>query len=536
MTTYSYSTDLYNSFDLVDQAEEQKQSELNSFVQSLKDYSNLEDYYSKGLEKIALQVPEQFNKGSLSYALCSFKNFLLNKAMQHKSLHEHISKNLYEPLKDLAKDQSISIKMTSTEGRIFSKTKKALFTKHQKAKDQYFSACQECENLTICLDTQDVKTNRHKMMQKLLNSKKELDMNLKRYKSTVGEYNQFIEKYDSVMPRTLEVYQEFDKQRLEVVKNSLQKLTHNEEVAHRNTLYENESLQKVIDSVNLEEDFNSFVAKNYNPREENTKLQLQPYEGTHPEYKNLGQRGPRFTLPHPDSSLEKVRESLDYTIERIWQGEQLSSQELKQTAKAFGSPRGRQAFIQTLRQRLMQARTALEPKAFKQLASLILMLLTSLTEEFEVPVAMAVIHFSQSFYNQVDSQCLYEFVAFHTIWNALEHWEEIINSAIQEEIKAHKEHSSSFIHDIAVSNLLQFRKIMKNFKVEESGVKSVIFKIGKVYRVCEEELEIIARKKEVNRKTLAEINSNIQANQQVEEVKAVSQDDQKGIEVKEVHS
>ena len=90
------------------------------------------------------------------------------------------------------------------------------------------------------------------------------------------------------------------------------------------------------------------------------------------------------------------------------------------------------------------------------------MLLTSLTEEFEVPVAMAVIHFSQSFYNQFDSQRLYEFVAFHTIWNALEHWEEIINSAIQEEIKAHKEHSSSFIHDIAVSNLLQFRKIMKN--------------------------------------------------------------------------
>jgi len=301
MSKLTFSEHLYGSFELVDDYATQRRIASEEFMRILKERASIEEAYGKGMHRLSEHSFHQFYSPTLTQALSSLKNYSRNKTEQSKSLVENITHDLLDPFKDLLKSQSVSMKKSQSEAKKLEKTKRMLLDKCEKAKDRYWKACNEYEQLTLAVESYGGQAP-PKLIQKHSQSHKEVEVATKAYQECVADHNIHQKRYDELMPKILEVYQQHEEQRLHYMKNALRKLIVYETSYLRSLQYDIDSLAYSMESVNVNSDIQQFISDHEKPKPEKTFISFEPYTGTHQAFQNLGQEPPK-----PDTAQKVVR-------------------------------------------------------------------------------------------------------------------------------------------------------------------------------------------------------------------------------------
>lgn len=273
-----------------------KKKEDEEFIQFLREIANLEESYAKGLEKLG-NNPYNLKEGELSKAISSLKAELLYKAKQARSFGEKINEELAEPFKMLLRSQSLAIKKTHIKSMKVEKTQEMILEKNKNAKKGYWKSCNECEQLTLSLEQSKSQGKTEKLIQKLLASKKEVDISLKGYLDTLEELEKSKKKHKSLITMLVDTYKKYEEKRLVTLKECLCKLFNFEAEYLSNMLDENHSAKDKIENISIQAELSKFDAET----QPNSLLDLtvifEPYEGVHPSFKNLAS-SPIISLPH----------------------------------------------------------------------------------------------------------------------------------------------------------------------------------------------------------------------------------------------
>jgi hypothetical protein len=99
----SFAESLWDRFDLVHSANQERRKGLSQLIFLLKERSTKDEAYSKELEKLAQHPYMVTNHGTLAHAVVSMKNDFGNHSMQTQLLADNITNDILEPLNDLLK-------------------------------------------------------------------------------------------------------------------------------------------------------------------------------------------------------------------------------------------------------------------------------------------------------------------------------------------------------------------------------------------------------------------------------------------------
>ena len=509
----SFSENLHDCFDMVHQHSVQRRKGATEFIQLMEEKAAVEEAYAKGLEKIGNNQYFVTNQGTLSHAILAMKNDALNKAMQAKILADNILKDLVEPLKDLLRNQAKTLQKTHTEGKKSEKERLTLLEKHERYKIRYTRACKEYEALTFQMETPQIALRREKLMQKMVQNKQEIDESLRGYQDSIAQHNTFKDKFTDFMSKILEVYQRQEEQRLEMMKNCLQKLVVYETSYLRNLQYDIDNLARAMESINIKSDIKQFVDENASPNPINSKLEFQPYEGLHDSFKNLGQEAPVIKMPpapmqvkfseitNPAAISEMLKAEVDLIVNKAWEGVEISLGEFQYFASVIKEVPGRKTFLWCVNNKKTQNSFALTEIGFANLVKFFAYVLAECDTYRDFVALKGCVTLMHVFYKDSESKTtVQEALLANPVWKKLEYWESMIYSAISEEIGTQqhyaieeetKEDKERRAKNIIFCQLGSYAFIMTGFGIDLNIISEIISKHACRYDLSTEDMETL---------------------------------------------
>ncbi|CAG9321953.1 unnamed protein product [Blepharisma stoltei] len=511
----SFRENLHDQFELVHNHCLHRRKGGEEFIQLLKERAQHEESYARGLERLGNHPYFVTSQGTLSHAISAMKNDNLNKAMQAKILAESITNDLVEPFKELLRNQGNTLKKASAEGKKLEKDKAMLKERVEKSKGRYVRACMECEQLTILLEQPIPQVKREKLVQRLILSKKEVEDSMKQNIEAVNAYNSYQTRYCDMMAMILEIYQKQEEQRLEAMKDSLRKLVVYETSCLRNLQYDIDNLAHSMESVNIQADINQFIDENTSNNPKMILLEFEPYQGTHPSFKEVKHNAPIVTIPHSittsDSqalnALQDVYKSeISNILQKTWNAENLSPEEFHQFRNIIKDPSARQCFTSVLGQKKTQGDVSLSEKSFEQMGELLLVVLNECALTTDIRTSRNLIQLSQVFRKAQGSpnaplEYLQNLIISHSIWASMEFWEGIIQSAIDEDIQSHEvyglhenetqESIENRIKNIVFCQLGVFGNTMLTFQVDTMYAAELVSKYACKYQLSSEDMDTL---------------------------------------------
>ena len=76
----SFSVDLWDKFEFLTRENSEQKKAIDEFLQSMQDRVELEDYYSRNLERLAQNLNKIFRKGTIMEAIQGVKQGLFMRA------------------------------------------------------------------------------------------------------------------------------------------------------------------------------------------------------------------------------------------------------------------------------------------------------------------------------------------------------------------------------------------------------------------------------------------------------------------------
>jgi hypothetical protein len=130
-------TDLVEGFEAVRKKVSAGQKSCEVFCDFIKSRIACEESYSKGLTKLSNRNIDGSEVGSLHEALSGLRSNLVNRTKQHKILAESLLLDVYQPVHELQKEQSVMSKKLLDEGHLLGKEAINAEERHRKAHVKY---------------------------------------------------------------------------------------------------------------------------------------------------------------------------------------------------------------------------------------------------------------------------------------------------------------------------------------------------------------------------------------------------------------
>lgn len=308
-----------------------------------------------------------------------------------------------------------------------------------------------------------------------------------------------------MMAMILEVYQRQEEQRIDALKDALRKFIVYEASYIRNLQYDIESLAKVMEDVNPIEDVNLFITENTSPNPKAFKYIFEPYVGTHPSFKGGDSR--MFSIKNPlielsDDTKKLYKEETETITLKAWNGE-ANKDEINRFSYMARYSVGRETFCNKINSRKLPIYAAISENGFYQLGELMNIVLTESKNYSDNIAAKNIIYLSQSFRKETAApvhqwQYLQSLIASHQIFAKMDFWDNIIQNAIDEDIKNYEiygisegETNDERIKNIAFCQLGAFGHMMLDFHVDTMYAAELVSKYACRYELSTEDMDTL---------------------------------------------
>jgi len=264
----SYSVDLWNSYNKLEQQLESHLKGLKTFIYIFSEYYSCQQTFSKELKRLSdyLKNNSITTFESLNEGIISFQNDLLN---QHDYLKENltnIKEEIISPLKELKEKITKRKNNNLNEMLMNEKTYNNCISQFENAKMKFHKSMKEVEQNKLEIEIiKKEKYPQEKITEqeiKTLNLLKTAKENEKNYISLINDINNKQDEYIEVKKKNLNELKDMEEEIGLFIKDSLRKYIVYQVSYIRNFQYDIDKKAKIMENINIIKDINEFIYKN----------------------------------------------------------------------------------------------------------------------------------------------------------------------------------------------------------------------------------------------------------------------------------
>lgn len=365
--------------------------------------------------------------------------------------------------------------------------------------NKYFASCRDCEQIAFDLDKETSHSKKEKILQKLLCIKKEIDTNFLLYAQAIESFNSTSQKFVKSIEKVVEAYNFYEEKRSKCFEECLSYLN--------SILGESSSFFKEFLLEDIRLPLEVYHVSIFTIQD----LVVENYEGVHPLFTGIGTSMPNLHYSLLESSgasqgTSKVVEELYKNeigdiVTKAWKGQELTRDDYVTFNSRLKEPQGRKAWAWSMNLRRSQGEFKLSDGGFNKIGELMLAALNECERTQDIYIAKNCIILSQTFYRETrDKKKVYlqTCILSHSLWKNMEFWEDVVNTAICEELKkqgnpAEAGDEAAMLHEknLVFCQLVSFGHIMLSFKMQTRTVQELINKYAKKYSLLKDETDNI---------------------------------------------
>ena len=264
----SYSVDLWNSYNKLEQQLESHLKGLKTFIYIFSEYYSCQQTFSKDLKRLSdyLKNNSITTFESLNEGIISFQNDLLNQHDYLKENLNNIKEEIISPLKELKEKITKRKNNNLNEMLMNEKTYNNCISQFENAKMKFHKSVKEVEQNKLEIEIikkekypQDKITEQEIKTLNLLKTAKE---NEKNYISLINDINNKQDEYIEIKKKNLNELKDMEEEIGLFIKDSLRKYIVYQVSYIRNFQYDIDKKAKIMENINIIKDINEFIYKN----------------------------------------------------------------------------------------------------------------------------------------------------------------------------------------------------------------------------------------------------------------------------------
>ena len=264
----SYSVDLWNSYNKLEQQLESHLKGLKTFIYIFSEYYSCQQTFSKELKRLSdyLKNNSITTFESLNEGIISFQNDLLNQHDYLKENLNNIKEEIISPLKELKEKITKRKNNNLNEMLMCEKTYNNYISQFENAKIKFHKSVKEVEQNKLEIEIiKEEKYPQDKITEqeiKTLNLLKTAKENEKNYISLINDINNKQDEYIEIKKKNLNELKDMEEEIGLFIKDSLRKYIVYQVSYIRNFQYDIDKKAKIMENINIIKDINEFIYKN----------------------------------------------------------------------------------------------------------------------------------------------------------------------------------------------------------------------------------------------------------------------------------
>ena len=453
---------------------------LQDLITLLKGRADLELRYAKGMERLGNHSNCVSDYGTLGNGISALKSNWINQAVHAKTLTDAINREVVEPLQHMALSQIQPIKTQTQICRRTTRLLKEKIERCERTKLRYDRASMETEQLAVGFE--EVKElgeeRRAKAVDRLFESKRELDVCLETYIAALEDYNNNRVPLQDQLEQQLLSFQVQEGQRLDAIKSALAQLNGLEFARVSGLKFDLRNLVPAIGSIHPLSDIQVYVSSVGSYTTPPEAKAFDAYNGTHPLFRSAA-----FPLLfHRDDWMDYLlssqssirRPEIDILMHKITTGEAITEVELTQFRAILMEENGVRAWTQCLNRRRFESQFEVRQDSFEQLGKMLEISLETCLHTGDARGIRNIIILSHTFYSSNTSPKLYlqSAILSNPCWKDISFWQTLLKDQIDMEFEQFAElcmneeqvsDTQSRIKNIVFAQLSSFAHIMQAF-------------------------------------------------------------------------
>jgi len=283
----SYSVDLWNCYNKLENQLESHLKGLKVFIYVFSEYYSSQLTFSNELKRLSDYIKNNpiTSLESLNEGISSFQNDLLNQHDYFKECLTNIKIEIIEPLKLIKDKITKRLNDNLNETNINEKNYNNLLSKFENAKIKFHKSVKEVEQNKLDIELlKKSKNSQDKLIEELkrqeikaLNSLKSAKEKENDYISIINDINNLQEEYIEIKKKNLNELQNMEEEIGLNIKDSLRKYIIYQVSYIRNFQYDMDKKAKIIENINIIKDISNFIYKNTTKEIPPLKYDYIPY-------------------------------------------------------------------------------------------------------------------------------------------------------------------------------------------------------------------------------------------------------------------
>ena len=283
----SFSSDLWNGFDILKKNFLHTYNKIKHFYEIMFSFASLEKNHSKNLEILYEQNKDLFNSDEI--LLLSSKTFISSLKIEseyHKYYYNNIFDNILSPIKDIIDNKKFLITKTFNDNMKNTDKFKKIIQNIISKQENYYNSCKE---LSLCLSdieiyTQNNETKKKQGVSKVLLTKK--DKALEKVNRTQNEYLNIATESNIILKdynlKTETLLNDLEKEFIQIntcIKDCLIKYSKNKNQLYKDILeMTNHGLNTCYEKIDIEKEIRNFIMKNATKEFKYHKFEYNPFK------------------------------------------------------------------------------------------------------------------------------------------------------------------------------------------------------------------------------------------------------------------
>jgi len=279
-----FSGDLWDGFEVLSKHSSNEIQFCKDMIKFFKKRREIEEEYSKNLEKLSKKIEYVTPHGSIASAWQAILSETTNSAALHANFVNQINEKVVESFQALVKELDAQRKQLVSEGNTLNSEYSSSMEALKKAKYNYEKACKEAEIAKLThekakIDPLTKQKELPKFEKESLKKNNEATIRDDYYKKQVEETNNLMELYFSEkMPKVLSEFEHFESVRVQMVKNNMKNYVRILQDIPPALITESNNLSQAVEKVNLDSDIDLFVSQNKTHQEIPDVFEYEPYQ------------------------------------------------------------------------------------------------------------------------------------------------------------------------------------------------------------------------------------------------------------------
>lgn len=512
----SFSSDLWNGFDIINEDFIKKRSELKHILHVLSDYSNLENEFAEGLQHLTDLQCQRTIQGTLGNSIEYFFKYLSRQANIHKEQSSLLHSKVINPFQTMVQKQMETIQKIYEDITANETSFKVIINTIKAFQMEFFAKSQEFSNslieIKLAEDNPNLKNDQRK---KFIANKDKASKNANDAKAVYINYidkaNMGREIYNSNNKHQLNALQKLDEDFIHFIKETFQTFEDIQKEKLRQLQIEDEKHEAMSRLISPDDDVKEFINQHSTTQFPPLRFEFNAYKPG-AEITNYKNKNGQYFIPTEISTEIKstLREELKYVhpkydyqsnkqffeienaIKLLWEGTIDSTQKSLLFNHIKESKTSIPFMISSMNRFRPLGLFVLSEPAYDLFVEILSAILDYCDKEKEYEIVKSIITLSNSFYKggkdpkdpRVDLQ---KGILRHCIFQQVEIWKGIIKYSINDQVVnnslANVKDGQKKIKDVVRATLVNNSFFMSSFRVPKQKIIAMVDYFCKVYEI-----------------------------------------------------